>query len=141
MKVSECERKSGRKHVGIIIENQDHIIALSSDNFFSLTKRMLLGPCCLVPGSRSLLPTFCFSNSIIVFKIRQGGPNGSIPSLCHPAKPGVLSSVKTKLIDCYKILRKPLCFEVVSPEAQGWLRHIFTSNGTTQVSPRIGYIN
>jgi hypothetical protein len=58
-----------------------------------------------------------------------------------PAKPGVLSSVKTKLIDKYKILGKPLCFEVVQPEAQGWLCHIFTSNGTTQVSPRIGCIN
>ena len=36
---------------------------------------------------------------------------------------------------------KPLCFEGVQPEAEVWLCHIFTSNGTTQVPPRIGCIN
>ena len=59
----------------------------------------------------------------------------------HPAKPGVLSFFKTKLIDFEKLLGKPLCFGVVQPEAHGWLCHIFTSNGTTQVSSRNGCLN
>ena len=50
------------------------------------------------------------------------------------------SSIKTKKMDHQKILGKPLCFVVVQPEAQGWLCHISTSNGTTQVSPTILYL-